>query len=89
MGHVPPEPEHDADGRTRHAEALTGRQMRGTGRLRPAAILLVAGLAALGDWQIHRRAWKLDLIARVEARIHAAPTARRPIRETGPAVGHG
>jgi surfeit locus 1 family protein len=39
-----------------------------------AAILLVACLAALADWQIHRRAYKLDLIARVEARIHAAPT---------------
>lgn len=24
-------------------------------------------------WQMERRAWKLDLIARVEARIHAAP----------------
>ena len=29
--------------------------------------------AALGVWQLERRAWKLDLIARVEARIHAAP----------------
>lgn len=28
---------------------------------------------ALGIWQVERRAWKLDLIARVEARIHAAP----------------
>jgi surfeit locus 1 family protein len=30
---------------------------------------------ALGTWQIERRAWKLDLIARVESRIHAAPAA--------------
>lgn len=37
-----------------------------------AAILLVACLAALAVWQIHRRAYKLDLIARVEARVHAA-----------------
>lgn len=29
--------------------------------------------ASLGIWQVERRAWKLDLIARVEARIHAAP----------------
>ncbi|MBB4857562.1 surfeit locus 1 family protein [Novosphingobium chloroacetimidivorans] len=28
---------------------------------------------ALGAWQWERRAWKLDLIARVEARVHAAP----------------
>ncbi len=31
------------------------------------------GFAALGVWQVERRAWKLDLIARVDARIHAAP----------------
>ena len=34
----------------------------------------MACLAALAVWQVHRRAHKLDLIARVEARIHAAPT---------------
>jgi len=28
---------------------------------------------ALGTWQVRRLAWKRDLIARVEARIHAAP----------------
>lgn len=27
----------------------------------------------LGSWQVQRRAWKLDLIARVEQRIRAAP----------------
>ena len=26
---------------------------------------------ALGTWQVQRRAWKLDLIARVEQRVHA------------------
>jgi surfeit locus 1 family protein len=31
--------------------------------------------ASLGVWQIERRAWKLDLIARVDARIHAPPIA--------------
>ena len=34
--------------------------------------------AALGIWQLERRAWKLDLIARVEARIHAPPVALPP-----------
>ena len=38
-----------------------------------AAIVIVAGLAALAVWQVHRRAWKLDLIARIEARVHAFP----------------
>lgn len=31
--------------------------------------------AGLGIWQIERRSWKLDLIARVDARIHAPPVA--------------
>ena len=30
---------------------------------------------ALGVWQVERLAWKLDLIARVEQRIHAPPVA--------------
>ncbi len=37
------------------------------------AALLVAGFGALGVWQVHRLAWKRDLIARVDARIHTAP----------------
>nr|WP_244424808.1 SURF1 family protein [Methylobacterium nodulans] len=37
------------------------------------ALGLAAGLAGLGIWQLQRRAWKLDLIARVEQRVHAAP----------------
>jgi surfeit locus 1 family protein len=32
-------------------------------------------LLSLGVWQVERRAWKLDLIDRVERRIHAAPAA--------------
>lgn len=38
-------------------------------------LLLAIVFAALGIWQIERRVWKLDLIARVDARIHAAPAA--------------
>ncbi len=30
---------------------------------------------ALGIWQVERRAWKLDLISRVDRRIHAPPVA--------------
>nr|WP_218647607.1 SURF1 family protein [Sphingobium lactosutens] len=37
------------------------------------ALLLFFGFSALGAWQVHRLAWKRDLIARVDARIHAAP----------------
>lgn len=37
-------------------------------------LLLCAVFLALGSWQLQRRAWKLDLMARVEARVHAMPT---------------
>jgi surfeit locus 1 family protein len=35
------------------------------------ALLAFAGFMALGVWQVHRLAWKEDLIARVDARVHA------------------
>ena len=38
-----------------------------------AAALAVAGLLSLGVWQIHRLAWKRDLIEKVESRVHASP----------------
>lgn len=40
---------------------------------------------ALGVWQVERLAWKRDLIARVEARIHA-PAVRVPARGEWPAL---
>ncbi|TPW26835.1 SURF1 family protein [Pararhizobium mangrovi] len=46
------------------------------GRRIALAVLLVvlfAGFLALGTWQVERRTWKLNLIARVDARVHAAP----------------
>src|SRR3546814_3013989 len=39
------------------------------------AALGIALLSALGLWQVERRAWKLDLIDRVEQRVHATPVA--------------
>jgi surfeit locus 1 family protein len=39
------------------------------------ALLGVFGFLALGVWQLERRVWKLDLIARVDSRIHASPAA--------------
>jgi surfeit locus 1 family protein len=39
------------------------------------AALMFAGFAALGIWQVERRAWKLDLIDRVDQRVHATPAA--------------
>ena len=43
------------------------------------AVLALAGIAlfisflSLGTWQVQRRAWKLDLIERVNTRVHSAP----------------
>jgi len=39
------------------------------------SLLCIATLIGLGIWQVERRAWKLDLIARVEQRIHAPAVA--------------
>lgn len=39
------------------------------------ALAAMLGFIALGIWQVERRAWKLDLIARVEAGTRAAPVA--------------
>jgi surfeit locus 1 family protein len=62
------------------AEAMARQRSRGLfgGLLGALCLLLAAGFFALGVWQIERRAWKLDLIARVEARIHAPATPVPP-----------
>lgn len=41
-------------------------------------VLLIVLFAGLGTWQVVRLQWKLDLIARVNARVHAAPVAAPP-----------
>jgi len=38
------------------------------------ALILFSVFVALGTWQVYRRSWKLDLIARVEQRVHAPAT---------------
>lgn len=53
-------------------------EVRPTPAKRPTAFALVmAGLVlvflGLGTWQVQRLFWKLDLIARVDARVHAEP----------------
>lgn len=49
-----------------------------------AALLLAALLAGLGVWQLDRLHWKLNLIAQVDARVHAAA-----VPAPGPAVWPG
>lgn len=57
--------QHDAPGRSRRTTAV----------LFALGVLLMAGFVALGAWQVARRSWKLELIARVEARVRAPPVA--------------
>lgn len=38
-------------------------------------LALFAGLLALGNWQLQRRVWKLDLIDRVTRQLHAEPAS--------------
>ncbi|WP_027174191.1 SURF1 family protein [Methylobacterium sp. 10] len=51
-------------------------------------LLAVVTFAALGTWQVQRRAWKHDLIARVDARIHA-DAVPAPGRADWPALDAG
>ncbi|MCB5204539.1 SURF1 family protein [Neorhizobium sp. T786] len=44
-------------------------------------LALAAIFVVLGTWQVQRLSWKLDLIARVEERIHAAPVPAPPPSE--------
>ncbi len=49
------------------------RSVAPAGRVRVGAGLVFVVLLGLGTWQVERRTWKLDLIARVDARVHAPP----------------
>ncbi|RST49157.1 SURF1 family protein [Variovorax sp. DXTD-1] len=49
------------------------------------AALAFAGFVALGNWQVERRAWKLDLIARVEQRVHT-PASEAPTPDRWPQI---
>jgi surfeit locus 1 family protein len=48
---------------------------RAAGLLWPALMTLamLPVLVSLGTWQLHRKAWKEDLIAKIEARVKAEP----------------
>ncbi len=49
--------------------------------LRAFLLLSAAVFIALGTWQVQRLFWKLDLIARVDARVHAAAVSPPPTAE--------
>jgi surfeit locus 1 family protein len=46
-----------------------------------AAVVLFCVFVMLGTWQVQRRAWKLDLVARVDQRVHASPISPPPPAE--------
>src|SRR3546814_8791703 len=46
-----------------------------TDTLFPYTTLFRTSFVALGVWQVERRAWKHELIAAVDERIHRAPVA--------------
>ncbi len=53
---------------------FSGHRSRAAVAVIGAAVLVVfMTLVALGTWQVHRLSWKLDLIARVDRRVAAAP----------------
>lgn len=66
----------------RQPNAAAGRQpederrsKRSLAILGGISLFLTIVLLALGTWQVQRLGWKLDLIARVDARVAAAPVA--------------
>ena len=69
-----------------NANRVASRRLRGAViAIDIVAVIVCGALIGLGVWQVERRAWKLDLIARVEARIHAAPSPL-PARAAWPAI---
>jgi surfeit locus 1 family protein len=72
------------------ADGAGGREASGAWRpatlaIGAAWVVCVVILLALGVWQVERRAWKLDLIDRVDRRVHAVP-APVPERAAWPAI---
>lgn len=57
------------------ADAGRPRSPAALALLTVAALAVFSALLWLGSWQIERRAWKLDLIKRVEQRLREAPSA--------------
>lgn len=49
------------------------------------ALVSLVGFVLLGNWQLERRVWKLDLIERVEQRAHADAVSA-PVRAEWPSV---
>jgi surfeit locus 1 family protein len=51
------------------------------GSIAVVGLFCFVSLILLGNWQLDRRIWKLDLIQRVETRVHASPEAAPDITQ--------
>ncbi len=71
-----------ADG---HTAAVRRRSTTALIAIGAAALLIFLALLVLGAWQLHRLRWKLDLIAAVDARVHA-PASPAPPPSTWPSI---
>ena len=58
--------------------ARPGRSPLTLAILTAMGVALIAAFLSLGVWQLQRRSWKLNLIATVDARLHAPPVAAPP-----------
>ncbi len=72
---APPPPSGDPVSRSGDAGSSQSRSLASRVLLALALFVVFCTLIGLGTWQVERRAWKLDLIARVNHRVHAIPTA--------------
>ncbi|NHT78103.1 SURF1 family protein [Rhizobiaceae bacterium CRRU44] len=71
---APPASGRSTEGHAADGGASSGRgSRRGLVLLGAVATFVTVVLLALGIWQVQRLFWKLDLIERVDARVHAAP----------------
>lgn len=68
--------------------AGSARNARTLGIWLALAVVLFGGLIALGNWQVHRLGWKLNLIHDVATRVHASPVAT-PGPAQWPAIASG
>ena len=68
-----PQPPGPSPARPLRADAARRRSPATLAVLALLAVALCFGFVELGNWQVRRRAWKLDLISRVDHRVHAPP----------------
>ncbi|MEO6918389.1 MAG: SURF1 family protein [Collimonas sp.] len=85
MNAAPPGPLTEANQNAAPETAPRSRSGAAKLALLVCAVLMFTGFFALGSWQLKRLQWKLDLIQRVDARVHA-PAMAAPGPEQWPRI---